>query len=223
MAVPCRLPGHAEPHVGADRAVPGRERDVGVLRPRRRLDPQRVVQDRRRSAARDSSRPGPSPARPRITMSSTIATAPGASRIVTVRSTSAPSATISGASSRISRAPSPTVTSSSSTRPLRPGQRDRRRDRLDRQRPRLDDDLDPVVIARQRPGLLSHQRHAPGPEHPRRDALPRRSSRTASVHVIVVVIGHAFHGRVEVAVGAERGELGAHPGRRPARGRACAA
>ena len=50
----------------------------------------------------DVRRPGPSPARPRTTRSRTTAVAPSPSRIVVVRTTSAPSATTSGASSRTS-------------------------------------------------------------------------------------------------------------------------
>ena len=155
--------------------MPGRERDVrvvahvaGSIRSASwRITPSGPRPAAATRAARAPRRRGPgspgrarSRSRPRRAGSSSSA------------ATSAPSATTSGASSSTSRAPSPTVTSSSSTVRSRPGQRDRRRDRLDSQRPGLDDDLDPVVVARQRPGLRAQQRQPPGPEHPRRDPLP---------------------------------------------------
>ena len=184
---------------------------------RRGIDPQRVVQDHAvRPLARntDSSRPGPSPARPSTTRSRTIATAPTPSRIVVVRTTSAPSATTSGASSSTSarrhrrsrRAPARSA-------PAR--QRDGRRHRLDASVP------DSTTIstrswsppaARPASAAASTAR----PEHPRRDPLARARAAVAadaatSVDVVVVVIGDAFHARVQVAVVAECGEAAADP------------
>ena len=88
-----------------------------------------------RSAARHggSRRPAPRPAAPTRAAPALRRRGPGSrgrgrsrsrptpSRIVVVRSTSAPSATISGASSSTNRAPSPTVTSSSSSVRSGPG------------------------------------------------------------------------------------------------------
>ena len=83
--------------------------------------------------------------------------------------------------------------------------------------PRLDHDLDPVVIARQRPGLRAQQRDAARREHARGDPLaPPQRREPVSVDVIVVVIGDAFHRRVQVAVLAERREPRRGPSRRRA-------